>query len=317
MNYRQITSGERYRLSALRRQGLSNPQIARSLGRHRSTIWREVRRNAHPTDGRYKVKKANQRARGRRRRAHSHPRFSAQQLGQVWQLIRCKLSPEQASGHLGRMGVLRISRETIYRHIWHDKRRGGSLHQDLRCAVKRRRKRYRSYDSRGRLAGKRMIHERPASVAARRELGHWEIDTVMGKGSRHCIVTIVERKSGYTLIGKLASRTKEQTSAKVIELIGRHRRLFRTITADNGTEFHGYRDIEAATGVPFYFANPHHSWERGTNENTNGLIRQYLPKNTSMRSLTQAQCDQIAQALNTRPRKRHDYQTPDEIFSKP
>jgi IS30 family transposase len=129
-------------------------------------------------------------------------------------------------------------------------------------------------------------------------------------------VTIVERLSGNTLIGKLASRTKEQLTAKTIELIQRHPMHFKTITADNGTEFHGYADIEAATGVPFYFANPHHSWERGTNENTNGLIRQYLPKNTSMRSLTQDECDQIAKALNTRPRKRHEYQTPDDVLFK-
>ena len=314
MTYHQITSGERYRLSALRRQGYSNPQIARTLGRHRSTIWREVRRNAHPTDGRYKVEKAIERASGRRRRSRSHPRFSAQQLSQVWQLIRQRLSPEQVAGHLRRTGGLCISHETIYRHLWLDKRRGGCLHRHLRCAIKRRRKRYGAYDSRGRLAGKRMIHERPASVEARRQLGHWEIDTVLGKGSRHCIVTMVERKSGYTLIGKLTSRTKEQASAKTIELIHKHRAHFRSITADNGTEFHGYADIEAATDVPFYFANPHHSWERGTNENTNGLIRQYLPKNTSMRSLTQDGCDQIARALNTRPRKRHEYRTPEEIL---
>jgi len=315
MSYHQITSEERYRLSALRRQGLGNAQIARALGRHRSTVWREVRRNAHPTDGYYKVEKAIQRASGRRRRSRSHPHFSPQQLSQVWQLIRCKLSPEQASAHLGGMGQLRISHETIYRHIWRDKHRGGGLHRHLRCAIKRRRKRYRSYDSRGRLAGKRMIHERPASVEARRELGHWEIDTVLGKGSRHCIVTIVERKSGYTLIGKLASRTKEQTTARTIELIRKHRLHFKTITADNGTEFHGYADIEAATDVLFYFANPHHSWERGTNENTNGLIRQYLPKRTSMAKVTQADCDAIAAKLNSRPRKRLGYKTPEECYA--
>jgi IS30 family transposase len=295
-------------------QGYNNPQIAKALGRHRSTIWREVRRNGHPTDGRYKVEKAIERANGRRRRSRSHARFSPQQLDQVWRLIQCRLSPEQVSGYLKRTEQLRISHETIYRHLWRDKRRGGCLHRHLRCAIKRRRKRYGAYDSRGRLAGKKMIHERPASVETRRQFGHWEIDTVLGKGSRHCIVTIVERKSGYTLIGKLASRTKEQASAKTIELIQQHRSLFRTITADNGTEFHGYADIEAVTNVPFYFAHPHHSWERGTNENTNGLIRQYLPKNTSMKSLSQEGCDQIAKALNTRPRKRHAYRTPEEML---
>jgi len=314
MSYHQITSAERYRLSALRRQGLGNPQIARELDRHRSTIWREVRRNAHPTDGRYKVEKAIERASGRRRRARSHPRFRPWQLQRVWRLLRRRWSPEQIAGQLGSSGSLRISHETIYRHIWRDLRRGGDLYRYLRCAIKRRRKRYGTYERRGRLAGKRMIQERPHQVDQRRQLGHWEIDTVLGKYSKHCIVSLVERKSGYLQIGKLTARNKEQTTGRTIELIRRHPDLFRTITADNGTEFHGYAEIEQATGVPFYFANPHHAWERGTNENTNGLIRQYLPKGMNMANLTQRRCDEIAKSLNTRPRKRHAYKTPNQIF---
>ena len=314
MSYHQITSAERYRLSALRRQGLGNPQIARALCRHRSTIWREVRRNAHPTDGHYKVEKAIERASGRRRRARSHPRFRPGQLHRVWRLLRRRWSPEQIAGHLGSSGSLQISHETIYRHIWRDLRRGGDLHRFLRCAIKRRRKRYGTYERRGRLAGKRMIQERPHQVDQRRQLGHWEIDTVLGKYSKHCIVSLVERKSGYLQIGKLSARNKEQTTGRTIELIRRHPDLFRTITADNGTEFHGYAQIEQATGVPFYFANPHHAWERGTNENTNGLIRQYLPKGMNMANLTQRQCDEIAKCLNTRPRKRHAYKTPNQIL---
>jgi IS30 family transposase len=315
MSYRQITSEERYRLSALRMQGYGNPGIAKELRRHRSSIWREVRRNAHPTDGRYKVEKAIERASGRRRRCRAHPRFTEPQLRLVWERLRQLWSPEQICGRLRRGGQLRISHETIYRHIWQDRRRGGDLHRYLRCAIKRRRKRYGAYDSRGRLAGKRLIGERPASVETRKSIGHWEIDTVLGKRSKHCIVTLVERKSGYTQIGKLTARTKEQASASTIGLIRRHPHLFKSITADNGTEFHGYADVEQATNVPFYFANPHHSWERGTNENTNGLIRQYLPKHASMASLTQAQCALVEQSLNSRPRKRHGYKTPDEIIN--
>ena len=314
MSYHQITSEERYRLSALRMQGYGSPRIAQELSRHRSTIWREVHRNAHPTDGRYKVEKAIERASGRRRRSRAHPRFSEAQLRLVWERLRQLWSPEQICGRLRRCGQLHISHETIYRHIWADRRRGGPLHRYLRCAIKRRRKRYGAYDRRGRLVGKRMIGERPAGVEDRKTIGHWEIDTVLGKRSKHCIVTLVERKSGYTQIGKLTARTKEQASASTIGLIRRHPHLFKTITADNGTEFHGYADIEHATDVPFYFANPHHSWERGTNENTNGLIRQYLPKNTSMAGLTQAHCALIEQSLNSRPRKRHEYKTPDEII---
>jgi IS30 family transposase len=127
-------------------------------------------------------------------------------------------------------------------------------------------------------------------------------------------VTLVERRSGYVQIAKLNARNVEQTTAKTIELIRRYPDQYRTITADNGTEFHGYAQIEKATGVRFYFATPHHAWERGTNENTNGLIRQYLPKGTSMTRLTQQDCDDIARELNTRPRKRHDYKTPEQIF---
>lgn len=314
MNYHQITSAERYRLSAFRRQGFTRAQIARELKRHRSTIGREIRRNGDQQGRCYRPSKAIEKANGRRSRARSHPRFSLEQLHQVERLIAQKWSPEQISGYLRRRRRLHISHETIYRHIWRDLRCGGSLHRYLRCALKRRRKRYGAYDSRGRLAGKRLISDRPANVETRATLGHWEIDTVLGKNSRHCIVSLVERKSGYLMIGKLTARTKEQTSARTIELIRQHSQHFRTITADNGTEFHGYADIEAATGVPFYFATPHHAWERGTNENTNGLIRQYLPKNTSMARLTQAHCNAIAEELNARPRKRHDYRTPAQCF---
>jgi IS30 family transposase len=314
MNYHQITSDERYRLSALRTQGCSNPEIARQLRRHRSTIWREVRRNKTRADGRYRAAKAEEYANGRRVRSRSHPRFSAGQLRRVWRLIRSRWSPEQVSGFLQCTGRLRISHETIYRYIWKDKRRGGHLHGYLRCAIKQRRKRHGSYDRRGRLTGKRMIHERPAEVETRKVPGHWEIDTVLGKGSRHCIVSLVERRSGYLQIGKLCARNVKQTVSRTIRLIRRLTGRFKTITADNGTEFHGYKRIETATGVPFYFANPHHSWERGTNENTNGLIRQYLPKGVSMTRLTQVQCNAIARELNNRPRKRHGYRTPKEIL---
>ena len=196
-----------------------------------------------------------------------------------------------------------------------DRRCGGTLHEHLRGARKRRfRKRYRSYDSRGRLAGKRHISERPAQVLGRRHIGHWEIDTVIGHGNQHCIGSLVERKTGYTLIGKLKARTAQQLNHRTIRLAKRHAEHFRTITADNGTEFHSYPTIERAIGLRFYFASPHHAWERGTNENTNGLIRQYLPKRTSMASLTQHDCNVIAHKLNTRPRKRLDYQTPEECF---
>jgi IS30 family transposase len=172
------------------------------------------------------------------------------------------------------------------------------------------RKRYGTYEKRGRLGGKRHISERPSGVELRQELGHWEMDTVSGTGSKHCIVTLVERASGCLLIGKLADHTKAELNRRVTRMILERPDLSKTITVDNGTEFHGYQEIERATGVTIYFATPYHAWERGTNENTNGLIRQYLPKRHPMKDVSQAQCSEIACILNNRPRKRYGFFTP-------
>lgn len=160
-----------------------------------------------------------------------------------------------------------------------------------------------------------MICERPSDVESRQSVGHWEIDTVMGAGSKDCIVTLVERKSGLVLIGKLKDRTCAALNQRVIRMIRRHKGSFESITADNGTEFHSYQKIELSEKVTFYFARPYHSWERGTNENANGLIRQYLPKGMSMAGLSQHQCNAIARKLNTRPRKRLGFRTPLECFN--
>ncbi len=314
MTYRQITQEERYRISALRQAGFWPAEIARRLRRHRSTIAREVARNGSRWDGRYRPSKAQERANGRRSRSRRNRRFAARAWQRVEGLLRRDWSPEQVAGSLRRSGELSISHETIYRHVWADRAAGGDLHRHLRCSAKQRRKRYGRYDSRGRLAGKRAIGDRPRAVARRQGVGHWEIDTVMGQGNAHCIVTLVERATGYVLIGKLGARNAGELTRRTIALIRRSPRKFQTITADNGTEFHGYRKIEQATGVTFYFATPHHAWERGTNENTNGLIRQYLPKRQSMRGVSQRHCNAIAKKLNTRPRKRYRYQTPEERF---
>ena len=315
MSYQQITSNERYIISHLKKQGLSNAEIARQIGRHRSTIGREIQRNScWITDGAYRPSKAQRRTQARRSRSRRNSHYSDSDFALVRQLIRKFWSPEQITGYLKRLGLPSFSHETIYRYIWKDKTSGGSLWSYLRCAQKQRRKRYRTYDSRGRLANKRHISERPSSVETRRYFGHWEIDTVMGTGSTDCIVTLVERKTGYTVIGKLKDRTTSSLNRRVIRLISRDPDSFKTITADNGTEFHQYVSIEKSVNTRFYFATPHHSWERGTNENTNGLIRQFLPKGVSMKGLTQQQCDRIADKLNSRPRKRLGFLTPEECY---
>ena len=225
-------------------------------------------------------------------------------------------SPEQVAGWLQRHGRLSISHETIYRYIWQDRERGGSLYQHLRGARKQRRKRYGRYDSRGRLAGKRRITERPAEVNTRRALGHWEADTMLGASQDGpCVLSMVERKTGFLLLGQLDRRVSAAVNARARQFIRAQLHPVRSITVDNGTEFHEYAQLERTTGTRFYFATLHHAWERGTNENTNGLIRQYLPKRESMAYLTQHDCNRIATKLNRRPRKRLNYHTPEECYA--
>lgn len=315
MKYTQLTSEERYMVAQLKWQGFSQSHIAQILGRHRSTICRELKRNATTHDGIYRVAKAVQYTKARRSRSRRNQKFTGEQMKMVIDLMKKQFSPDQARAVLGRDGLLKICNETIYAYIRRDRRQGGTLHKLLRLSGKLKRKRNNKPDSRGRLKDKRSIHDRPAGAEKRSRIGHWEIDTVMGVyGTKPCILTLVDRKTGYVVIGKLKDRTVASTNRRLLKLMGPLSDRFKTITADNGTEFHRYKAIEKATNVPFYFADPYHSWQRGSNENTNGLIRQYLPKGTSMETLTQRRRDEIAEKLNHRPRQRYGYRTPAELF---
>ena len=316
MPYHQITFEERYTLGLLRQRGLAPAAIARILGRHRSTIGREVQRNGTPRDGCYRPQLADWYARGRRSHSRRNRRFTPTDWERIQALLREDWSPEQIAGRLRRHRELAISHETIYRYIWADKRAGGTLYRHLRGARKPRRKRYGRYDSRGRVAGKRPISARPAAADARAQVGHWEADTMLGAGQAGpCVLSLVERKTGYLVLGKLRQRTSAHVNARARRLIAAQPHPVRTITVDNGTEFHEYAALERITAACFYFATPHHAWERGTNENTNGLLRQYLPKRRSMAHLTQHDCNRLAAKLNRRPRKRLGYRTPEECYA--
>jgi IS30 family transposase len=295
-------------MTALLKHGRSQAEIAAELGRARSTISRELRRNVTHHDGHYRAEKAQQYSVARRRRERRRSWFSAEQMAEVDRLLKKKWSPEQIADDLKRRGVCRISHETIYRHILRDKKRGGSLYTHMRIMSKKVRKRYNSKDSRGVLAGKRHISERPIEAEKRLQVGHWEGDTVIGQDKHACILTMVDRRSGYAVIKKLKARTAEQATKAAALVIAEQAGKVETITLDNGTEFHSYAQLERD------FATPYHSWERGSNENLNGLIRQYLPRGTCMKRLTQKECDWIANELNTRPRKRHGFRTPAEIY---
>src|SRR5437879_10076663 len=232
MMYRQITFAERYTLGVLRRGGLSPAAIARTLGRHRSTILREVRRNSAHSDGTYRPPLADWYARGRRSHSRRNRQFTAAEWARIQVLLREDWSPEQVAGWLRRHRELAISHETIYRYVWADEAAGGALYTHLRGARKRRRKRYGRYDSRGRVTGKRPITARPAVVETRAQVGHWEADTVLGPG-RPCVLSLVERKTGYVVLGQLRARTTEDVNRPEIALIHATPRRVRTDTEHN------------------------------------------------------------------------------------
>jgi transposase, IS30 family len=305
-----MSKEERYRMTGLKAAGHGIVAIAKELGRHRTTIWRELRRNVSKHDGHYRAAAAQMQANGRLSRSRRKTAFNELEWQQVATLLNQDWSPEQISGHLKKEGGLTISHETIYRRLWADKKSGGRMWEHLRGARKQRRKRYGRYDSRGRLEGKKRIGERPAEVETRQRLGDWEIDLVHGKGT-DCVLTMVDRKSGLLRLRKLRRARKEETTQQVIAALTSERVV--TITSDNGSEFHDYQKIEAATKASYYFCTPHHAWERGSNENTNGLLRQYLPKGMDMSKVSAKDCLIIESRINQRPRKRHGYRTPNEI----
>ena len=312
MTYKHLTREERYQIHALRRQNISPAVIAVELRRSRSTITRELKRNAGAQG--YKPAKADDRARSRQSTRRNARQFDTQQWGQVHRYLRLQLSPEQVSGRLKLEGALAISHECIYLHIYDDKRKGGDLICHLRCQ-KLRRKRYGSgQERRGTLKNRVCIDLRPAIVEQRSRIGDWEGDTVVGKGHQGVLVTLVERKSRYTLARQLDSRHSAGITQAVIALLRPYKSACQTITFDNGKEFAEHAFIADSLGADVYFAHPYHSWERGLNENTNGLLRQYFPKATNLRKVSQHEVDEAVYRLNHRPRKCLNYRTPHEVF---
>ncbi len=311
--YSQLSQNERYTLATYLAKGYSIRQIADELGRHPSTLYREKKRNLRPS-GRYAAIVAHSYAIARNHRCHRGSHFSAAQWQEVETLLLLQWSPEQISARLAESGRLSISVPTIYRKIKRDRKRGGTLFRELRIVPKRRRKRYRSEDYRGRLKGKLGIEDRPNACNDRSEFGHWEGDTVMGSNKYECVVTLVERRTGLARVGKVLHRTARQTNAAITRIIEAEPHLFKSITFDNGTEFHSYKKLEQRLGITCYFAAPHHPWERGTNENFNGLLRQYLPKGAPLSYLGDGKLGRICRRLNERPRKRLSFKSPQEVL---
>ncbi len=305
MNYTHITREERYQIYALKKAGLKQYEIAKVLKRSESTISRELSRNCGRRG--YRPKQAHSKSMERQS-------INARMIDDAtWQFAQDRLleqwSPEQISGHAA------ISPETVYQRAYANKRAGGLLWKNLR-SQKLRKKRYGKVERRGTISNRVSIDDRAAIVETRSRIGDWEADTVIGKNHRQAIVSIVERKTGFTLIQKVERKTALAVSQAMIGLLKPHRKKVHTITSDNGKDFAGHEEIASKLKANFYFAHPYSSWERGTNENTNGLIRQYFPKTRDFTTITQQEINMAMERLNNRPRKRLGYQTPNQVFFK-
>ena len=296
--YTQLTQEQRYQIYALLKAGHNQTEIAHLISVHKSTVSRELRRNRGLKG--YRPKQAHQFALNRREKARY--RIDASTWTLIEMLIRQEWSPEQVSGWLNQNYGLQISHEWIYQYILTDKHAGGDLHRHLRCQ-KKRRKRYGSYDRRGKLKNRVSIDQRPAIVDTRQRLGDWEVDTIIGKGHHHAIVSLTERKSRLALLRKVERKTAQAVADAVIELLKSLPIRTHTITADNGKEFADHERIARDLRTGVYFAHPYSSWERATNENMNGLIRQYFPKKRNFATITEQEINCVMEKLNNRPRK--------------
>jgi IS30 family transposase len=320
MSYHHLTMDERNVIYRMRWQNYSDAEIARCLGRHRSTIGRECQRNAD-LDGRYWPSNAQTWANSRRRAHLRRPKTGHRRLmAYVQERLRACWSPEQIGGSLSARAPtplegLSISHTTIYRWIWSNPQRTRQFRPFLRIARKPRRKPYGKPSRQGQIAGKRSIDERPQEVNERQRLGDWEGDTLVGKGRQGYLLTCVDRASRYLIARKLPACAAEPVARQLQRTI---RRLpaskRRTLTLDNGREFARPIELERQLHLPIYFAHPYHSWERGTNENTNGLLRQYLPKGTDLTQVTPEQLSRYVRQLNRRPRKCLGFRSPFEVF---
>lgn len=311
MTYTQLTQEQRYQIYALLKMGHSQTEIAITLDVHKSTISREVRRNRGKCG--YRPKQAHHIALKRRREAVKK-RITAETWAWIDEKLRQDWSPEQVSGRLKKNIETVVSHEWIYQHIYKDKRSRGDLHKHLRCQ-KKRRKRAGDYDRRGKIPNQVSIEERPEIVEQRERIGDWEADTIIGAGKQGAIVTLVERRSRFTLLKQVPRRTAAAVEDAILDLLRPYQVGTHTITCDNGKEFANHQTIAQKLQAVVYFAHPYASWERGTNENTNGLIRQYFPKGSDFSSITNDQISFVKERLNARPRKCLDFQAPAMVFS--
>lgn len=311
--YRQLAYEQRCQISVLKKRGYSQQEIANSVGVSQSTVSRELARNTG--DRGYRHKQAQERSVQRRRKACKPSKMTPEMIAVIESKLRIKWSPEQVSGWLLDEHEELISHESIYLHVWADKRAGGDLYTHLRQQGKKYDKRRNGKSTRGQIKNRVSIDERPQIVDDKSRIGDWEIDTVIGKGHSGALVTIVERVTNYTVSKQVDSKSAAAVTKATIALLKPLKGVVHTITADNGKEFAYHEKISEALAADIYFAHPYSSWERGLNENTNGLLRQYFPKSTDFKKVTQVEVRRAVKRLNSRPRKCLDFKTPDDLMA--
>lgn len=312
MSYNQLTEGERYQIQSYLKAGYTQKEIAKELDRSPSTICRELSRNRGLRG--YRPKQAHQLATQRRLHAEKAIKVTEEIAGWVETLIRQELSPAQAAAYIAKEHGVSLHHETIYQMILVDKANGGDLYTHLRIMSKPYRKRYGSYDNRGRIRNRKSIDERPAVVDKKSRLGDWEGDTIIGKARKGALLTMVDRKSLFVVIGRLEGKNAPALADELIASFSVLKPPLTTITFDNGLEFADHERISSELGVDIYFAHPYSSWERGANENTNGLIRQYFPKGMDLTTVTDEDIQFVMNRLNNRPRETLGWKTPNEVL---
>lgn len=316
--YRQLTDEDRIEIYAMKQAGKKQNQIAAALGFSAGTISRELARNTGLRG--YRPKQAHQKALHRRFTARKAVKMTPETIDYIERKLTEEHSPEQIAQRMKidpQWHGPKVSHERIYQHIWRDKAQGGNLYKHLRIGgTKQRRKRRNSRDMRGTIKNRVGIQHRPEIVERKIRVGDWEGDTVVGKNHQGALVTLVDRKSKLTLIGKVNRYTADAVEKTIISLMDLLPRRSYTLTVDNGKEFAGHESVADALRIKVYFADPYSAWQRGLNENTNGLIRQYVPKGSEVRTLTDGQIQHIMDRLNNRPRKSLGFLTPNEVFYK-
>jgi IS30 family transposase len=312
MNYKQLTENERYQIYILLKAGFKKKDIASSLGRAASTITREIKRNTGLKG--YRPAQAQRLSEQRKQSATKYRKITDEVYGWIETLIRQDLSPEQVVDYLARHRGISLHFETVYQLIYADKAAEGDLYKHLRIVSKAYRKRYGHHDNRGQIKNRVSIEERPAIVESRARVGDWEGDTIIGKGRRSAMLTLVERKTLYSVIVRLSGKRATQLADALIQAMTGLKSKIKTLTFDNGLEFSEHQRIAEALKAKVYFAHPYSSWERGTNENTNGLIRQYFPKGIDFTTVTDDEVNHVMDRLNQRPRKTRGGKSPNELF---